>query len=90
MIFSDYLQSEKYNVISVDYSPFCDEKCYATCVNNLRCAANCTGQIIEALIKNTGFEKTDIHVIGYAEGAIVAAQIHNYVSVGKLSRITGT
>ncbi|PSN52323.1 hypothetical protein C0J52_11405 [Blattella germanica] len=82
-----YLKNPNINVISVDYSLLVHQECLANAPNNLKYVANCTAQLIDALVNKT-IDKDKIHLIGFDFGAQVAGQVSNFLSSGKVHRIT--
>ncbi|XP_069683240.1 pancreatic triacylglycerol lipase-like [Periplaneta americana] len=84
-----YLSSGNYNVIAADYGDFVPDGCYVQAIINLPVLANCTAQLIDFLVKKMNVPLQDIHVIGFSLGAQVAGQTRNFITVGKLKRITG-
>ncbi|XP_069683241.1 pancreatic triacylglycerol lipase-like [Periplaneta americana] len=84
-----YLSSGSYNVIAASYGDLVLDGCYVQATINLPVIANCTAQLIDFLVKKMNVPLQDIHVIGFSLGAQGAGQAGNYVTVGKLKRITG-
>ncbi|XP_069682913.1 phospholipase A1-like isoform X1 [Periplaneta americana] len=86
---SVYLSSGNYNVIVASYGALVPDGCYIHGTINLPVIANCTAQLIDFLVKKMKVPLQNIHVIGFSLGAQVAGQAGNFMTVGKLKRITG-
>ncbi|XP_069682917.1 endothelial lipase-like isoform X2 [Periplaneta americana] len=85
---SVYLSSGNYNVIVASYGALVPDGCYIHGTINLPVIANCTAQLIDFLVKKMKVPLQNIHVIGFSLGAQVAGQAGNFMTVGKLKRIT--
>ncbi|KAJ4447146.1 hypothetical protein ANN_09147 [Periplaneta americana] len=83
------LKVSNYNVIAAEYGDLMPDGCFVQAIINLPVIANCTAQLIDFLVKKLNVPLQDIHVIGFSLGAHVTAQISNFITVGKLKRITG-
>ncbi|XP_069682919.1 pancreatic lipase-related protein 3-like isoform X2 [Periplaneta americana] len=84
-----YLSSGNYNVIAPEYGQLVPDGCYVHATRNLPVIANCTAQLIDFLVNELNVPLQDIHVIGFSLGAHVAGQTADFITVGKLKRITG-
>lgn len=82
-------QNGEYNVISLDYHPLAPEPCYVQAVQNLPLVAKCTAQLLDYMMGNGMFTLDDLHIIGFSLGGQTAGMISNFVTTGKLRRITG-
>ncbi|XP_055712257.1 phospholipase A1-like isoform X2 [Phlebotomus papatasi] len=81
-------EHDDYNVISVDYEPLARFPCYLTAVRNLQVVANCTAQMIDYLVDDEIVPLDAFHAIGFSLGAHVVGMIGNYLTSGKLRRVT--
>ncbi|XP_063823018.1 pancreatic triacylglycerol lipase-like [Ostrinia nubilalis] len=83
-----YMQCCNYNIISVDYNPIAREPCYMSAAHNTELVGKCTAQLIDELVSAYDFELSKFHVIGFSLGGQVAGFVGNYLTVGRLHRIT--
>ncbi|XP_073948838.1 pancreatic lipase-related protein 3-like [Choristoneura fumiferana] len=83
-----YMRCCDYNIISVDYNPIAREPCYFQAARNTELVGKCTAQLIDQLVTQHGFELQRFHVIGFSLGGQTAGFIGNYVTSGKLERIS--
>ncbi|KAJ8721487.1 hypothetical protein PYW07_002262 [Mythimna separata] len=83
-----YMQCCNYNIISVDYNPIAREPCYIEAARNTELVGMCTAQLIDQLVQKYGFNLTQFHVIGFSLGGQTAGFIGDYVTSGKLERIS--
>ncbi|KAJ8721489.1 hypothetical protein PYW07_002264 [Mythimna separata] len=84
-----YMQCCNYNIISVDYNPIARRPCYRSAARNTKLVGKCTAQLIDQLVQKYGFNLTQFHVIGFSLGGQTAGFIGDYVTSGKLERISG-
>ncbi|XP_026752296.1 pancreatic lipase-related protein 2 isoform X1 [Galleria mellonella] len=86
-----YFTRGNYNIIIVDYGSLVKEPCLSQIEWAPRFAGLCIAQLVEYLqyhpVKPVPPEK--IHTIGYSVGAHILGLVANYISDGKLGRITG-
>lgn len=83
------MQCCDYNLISVDYAPLARSLCYIQAASNADLVANCTAQLVDAMVKNYGFDLKKFHVIGFSLGAQIAGLMANFLKSGKFERTTG-
>ncbi|KAL0880902.1 hypothetical protein ABMA27_002074 [Loxostege sticticalis] len=83
-----YMECCNYNIISVDYKPIAREPCYMSAAHNTELVGMCTAQLIDELVSNYGFQLPRFHIIGFSLGGQIAGFIANYLTSGRLHRIT--
>ncbi|XP_075974608.1 pancreatic lipase-related protein 3-like [Anticarsia gemmatalis] len=83
-----YLECCDYNIISVDYNPIAREPCYIEAARNTELVGKCTAQLIDELVNTYHFALASFHVIGFSLGGQTAGYIGNYITCGKLPRIS--
>jgi len=85
-----YFEHGHYNIISVDYGTIAQSPCYWAAAHNVPLVANCTAQLLDALILDYKvFRLAELHVVGFSLGGQVAGHIHLFLKAGSLPRLTG-
>ncbi|XP_026315750.1 pancreatic triacylglycerol lipase-like [Hyposmocoma kahamanoa] len=84
-----YMECCDYNLISVDYGPLARSPCYIQAVDNTQLVANCTAQLVNVLVQDYGFDLSKFHVIGFSLGGQIAGIMANFMTSGRLERVTG-
>lgn len=90
-LFLAYVESSRYNVISVDWDLLSRLPCYPTAAANTWQAGQCTAVFVVGLAA-AGIDPKYLHVIGFSLGAHVASYASNWIftTMGtKFGRITG-
>ncbi|XP_063538222.1 pancreatic triacylglycerol lipase-like [Cydia strobilella] len=83
-----YMKCCNYNVISVDYNPIAREPCYFQAAQNTELVGKCTAQLIDQLVTEHGFDLKKFHIIGFSLGGQTAGLTANFLTSGKLERIS--
>ncbi|KDR14960.1 inactive pancreatic lipase-related protein 1 [Zootermopsis nevadensis] len=85
-----YFTHGEYNIIIVDYSTLVKEPCLSQINWAPRFGAKCIAQLVDYLGSHPrGVRPDALHLIGYSVGAHIAGLVANYLTAGKLGRITG-
>jgi Lipase len=85
-----YFHRGEYNIIIVDYGSLVKEPCLSQIGWGPRFCARCIAQLLYYLDQVSGTPPDSLHLIGYSVGAHIAGLVANYISFGKIGRITGT
>jgi hypothetical protein len=87
---SAYFTRGEYNIIIVDYSTLVKEPCLSQINWAPRFGAKCIAQLVDYVARHPrGVPPDVLHLIGYSVGAHIAGLVANYLTTGKLGRITG-
>ena len=87
---SAYFAYGNYNIIIVDYGTLAKEPCLSQIEWSPRFCAQCVAQLVDYLaVHPRGVQPDELHLIGYSVGAHMAGLVANFISFGKLGRITG-
>lgn len=85
-----YFQNGDYNIIIVDYSGLVRLPCLNQVEWSPRFCAQCIAQMVSYLAAHPrGVPPDALHLMGYSIGAHIAGLTANFVTGGKLGRITG-
>ncbi|KAK7591154.1 hypothetical protein V9T40_002767 [Parthenolecanium corni] len=85
-----YFTRGEYNIIIVDYSSLVQIPCLSQVEWSPRFCGKCIAQLASYLNNHPrGVTPDKLHLIGYSIGAHIAGLTANYVTKGKLGRITG-
>nr|CAD7451865.1 unnamed protein product [Timema tahoe] len=85
-----YFEYSDYNILIVDYSTLVKEPCLSQVDWSPRFLSQCVAQLVDYIAEHPrGVPTNKFHLIGYSIGAHVAGLVANYVTTGKLGRITG-
>ena len=84
-----YFHRGEYNIIIVDYGTLVKEPCLSQIGWGPRFCARCIAQLLYYLDQVSGTPPDSLHLIGYSVGAHIAGLVANYISFGKIGRITG-
>lgn len=85
-----YFTRGDYNIIIVDYSSLAQVPCVSQVEWAPRFCGKCIAQLAYYLMTHPrGVTPDTLHLIGYSVGAHIAGLAANYVTKGKLGRITG-
>lgn len=88
--FAAYFTRGEYNIIIVDYSSLVQIPCLSQVEWSPRFCGKCIAQLASYLNNHPrGVTPDKLHLIGYSIGAHIAGLTANYVTKGKLGRITG-
>ncbi|XKL63824.1 hypothetical protein PGB90_006188 [Kerria lacca] len=85
-----YFTRGEYNIIIVDYSSLVQIPCLSQVEWSPRFCGKCIAQLASYLNNHPrGVTPDKLHLIGYSIGAHIAGLTANYITKGKLGRITG-
>ena len=90
-IFLEYLKAGDYNVVAVDWSKLSSWDNYPQAANNAVIVGEHIGKVLSDLIRKTGLNPKDIHIVGHSLGSHVSAHIGRQIQksgLGKVGRIT--
>ena len=89
--FSEYLKAGDYNVVAVDWSKLSSWDNYPQAANNAVIVGEHVGKMLSDLIRKTGLNPKNIHIVGHSLGSHVSAHIGREIQklgLGKIGRIT--
>lgn len=90
LYFAAFLETDKFNVIGVDWGSLCRGPWYPGARAHVTGAGAKVGEFLDALINLKLTEPSQIHLIGHSLGAHVAGIASKSMTMGKIARITGT
>ncbi len=89
--FPEYLRAGDYNVVAVDWSKLASWDNYPQAASNTILVGEHVGEMLSDLIRKTGLNPKNIHIIGHSLGSHVSGHIGRQIQrsgLGKIGRIT--
>lgn len=84
-----YLATQDVNVVAVDWSEVAD-KLYVKARMGVVPVGKFLAQVLDWLVLEAGVSIDKVHIVGHSLGAHIAGTTGEHITVGNLSRITGT
>lgn len=84
-----YLATQDVNVVAVDWSAVADQL-YVRARSAVVPVGKFLALVLDWLVLEAGLSVDKVHIVGHSLGAHIAGTAGEYLTVGVLSRITGT
>lgn len=88
--FAAFITRGDYNVFMVDWKKLAATPWYNYASANTVRVGRHSAALLDHLSQSTGMDMSSVHLIGFSLGAHVAGLIGQYVTKGRIKRITGS